>query len=193
MHSINNKQTWMARKMLALVVWLLSGETLLQAKKFTGRRWDSNPGPCRYHNDCCKRAKPLHHQDPIDRIVLLNWMWTALHCRTAPYKFHEYSNSSSASKRANRTRFTDYQIKTLQDYFEQNAYPKDEELEQLSRALSLPNRVIVVWFQNARQKARKVKQIELTVRFSAELLHKVVQFWKGSSCCQLFSYFCFIS
>ena len=26
---------------------ILSGETLLQAKKSTGRRWDSNPGPCR--------------------------------------------------------------------------------------------------------------------------------------------------
>lgn len=75
--------------------------------------------------------------------------------RSPQYNFHEYSNSSS-SKRANRTRFTDLQVKTLQDYFEQNAYPKDEELDHLSRLLQLPNRVIVVWFQNARQKARKV-------------------------------------
>ena len=28
-------------------VRLLSGETFLQAKNSTGRRWDSNPGPCR--------------------------------------------------------------------------------------------------------------------------------------------------
>ncbi|ESO82858.1 hypothetical protein LOTGIDRAFT_91252, partial [Lottia gigantea] len=56
----------------------------------------------------------------------------------------------------NRTRFTDYQIKMLQDYFEQNAYPKDDELEHLSKMLSLSPRVIVVWFQNARQKARKI-------------------------------------
>nr|KAG5686642.1 hypothetical protein BaRGS_034507 [Batillaria attramentaria] len=63
---------------------------------------------------------------------------------------------SSMTKRANRTRFTDFQIKQLQDYFEQNAYPKDDELDHLSRLLNLSPRVIVVWFQNARQKARKI-------------------------------------
>ncbi|PSN40319.1 hypothetical protein C0J52_24542 [Blattella germanica] len=67
------------------------------------------------------------------------------------------SNSSGSSgKRANRTRFTDYQIKVLQEFFENNAYPKDDDLEYLSKLLSLSPRVIVVWFQNARQKARKV-------------------------------------
>lgn len=68
------------------------------------------------------------------------------------------SNSSGGStgKRANRTRFTDYQIKVLQEFFENNAYPKDDDLEYLSKLLSLSPRVIVVWFQNARQKARKV-------------------------------------
>ena len=59
-------------------------------------------------------------------------------------------------KRANRTRFTDYQIKVLQEFFENNAYPKDDDLEYLSKLLSLSPRVIVVWFQNARQKARKI-------------------------------------
>ena len=68
---------------------------------------------------------------------------------------HEFS-SGSMSKRANRTRFTDYQIKMLQDYFDQNAYPKDDELDHLSKMLNLSPRVIVVWFQNARQKVRKV-------------------------------------
>lgn len=63
---------------------------------------------------------------------------------------------SSSGKRANRTRFTDYQIKVLQEFFENNAYPKDDDLEYLSKLLSLSPRVIVVWFQNARQKARKV-------------------------------------
>lgn len=68
------------------------------------------------------------------------------------------SNSSggSSGKRANRTRFTDYQIKVLQEFFENNAYPKDDDLEYLSKLLNLSPRVIVVWFQNARQKARKV-------------------------------------
>lgn len=62
----------------------------------------------------------------------------------------------SSGKRANRTRFTDYQIKVLQEFFENNAYPKDDDLEYLSKLLNLSPRVIVVWFQNARQKARKV-------------------------------------
>ncbi|CAL4123099.1 unnamed protein product, partial [Meganyctiphanes norvegica] len=64
--------------------------------------------------------------------------------------------NSAAGKRANRTRFTDYQIKVLQEFFENNAYPKDDDLEYLSKLLNLSPRVIVVWFQNARQKARKV-------------------------------------
>lgn len=59
------------------------------------------------------------------------------------------------SKRSSRTRFTDYQLRVLQDFFDANAYPKDDEFEQLSNLLGLPTRVIVVWFQNARQKARK--------------------------------------
>eukprot|EP00094_Tigriopus_californicus_P012214 TCALIF_11805-PA protein Name:"Similar to ZFHX3 Zinc finger homeobox protein 3 (Homo sapiens)" AED:0.08 eAED:0.10 QI:0/0/0/0.75/1/1/4/0/2625 len=62
----------------------------------------------------------------------------------------------SPGKRANRTRFTDYQIKVLQEFFENNAYPKDDDLEYLSKLLHLSPRVIVVWFQNARQKARKI-------------------------------------
>ncbi|KPM10576.1 zinc finger homeobox protein 4-like protein [Sarcoptes scabiei] len=66
------------------------------------------------------------------------------------------SSHSSSGKRANRTRFTDYQIKVLQEFFESNAYPKDDDLEYLSKLLNLSPRVIVVWFQNARQKARKV-------------------------------------
>ncbi|XP_043069528.1 zinc finger protein 2 isoform X3 [Drosophila bipectinata] len=66
------------------------------------------------------------------------------------------SSSSSGGKRANRTRFTDYQIKVLQEFFENNSYPKDSDLEYLSKLLLLSPRVIVVWFQNARQKQRKI-------------------------------------
>ncbi|OQV12462.1 Zinc finger homeobox protein 4 [Hypsibius exemplaris] len=61
----------------------------------------------------------------------------------------------NSGKRANRTRFTDFQVKALQEYFDKNAYPKDDDLEELSRVLGLSPRVITVWFQNARQKARK--------------------------------------
>lgn len=69
---------------------------------------------------------------------------------------HEYYRTDSGlNKRSSRTRFTDYQLRVLQDFFDTNAYPKDDEIEQLSTVLNLPSRVIVVWFQNARQKARK--------------------------------------
>lgn len=44
------------------------------------------------------------------------------------------------------------QVKVLNDYFEQNAYPKDEEIEKISKFLNLQPRIIVVWFQNMRQK-----------------------------------------
>lgn len=57
------------------------------------------------------------------------------------------SSMSSSGKRANRTRFTDYQIKVLQEFFENNSYPKDSDLEYLSKMLLLSPRVIVVWFQ----------------------------------------------
>ncbi|OUC40557.1 homeobox domain protein [Trichinella nativa] len=65
-------------------------------------------------------------------------------------------NGNGGARRANRTRFTEQQVKVLQEFFEKNAYPKDDDLELLSKKLNLSPRVIVVWFQNARQKARKI-------------------------------------
>lgn len=58
-------------------------------------------------------------------------------------------------QRSSRTRFTEQQLETLQRTFESTPYPREEEYDQMSAQLSLPNRVIVVWFQNARQRARK--------------------------------------
>lgn len=60
------------------------------------------------------------------------------------------NSANNPGKRANRTRFTDYQIRVLQEFFETNAYPKDDDLDYLSKLLNLSPRVIVVWFQNAR-------------------------------------------
>ena len=65
------------------------------------------------------------------------------------------TSSTIQVRRANRTRFTDEQLHLLQEAFESNPYPKDEHLELLSDKLKLNSRVIIVWFQNARQKARK--------------------------------------
>ncbi|XP_075998128.1 zinc finger homeobox protein 3-like [Genypterus blacodes] len=58
-------------------------------------------------------------------------------------------------RRCSRTRFTEQQLETLQGVFEATPYPREEEYDRLSARLSLPNRIIVVWFQNARQRARK--------------------------------------
>ncbi|XP_054475488.1 zinc finger homeobox protein 3-like [Anoplopoma fimbria] len=58
-------------------------------------------------------------------------------------------------RRSSRTRFTEQQLETLQGVFEVTPYPREEEYDSLSALLSLPNRIIVVWFQNARQRARK--------------------------------------
>lgn len=66
------------------------------------------------------------------------------------------TNMVGSGRRANRTRFTDSQLRILQNFFDHQAYPKDDDLEMLSRKLGLSPRVIVVWFQNARQKARKI-------------------------------------
>ena len=60
-------------------------------------------------------------------------------------------------RRSSRTRFTEKQLETLQGVFEATPYPREEEYDRLSALLSLPNRVIVVWFQNARQRARKTQ------------------------------------
>uniref|UniRef100_A0A8C6P1P8 Zinc finger homeobox 2 n=1 Tax=Nothobranchius furzeri TaxID=105023 RepID=A0A8C6P1P8_NOTFU len=62
---------------------------------------------------------------------------------------------SEEGRRSSRTRFTEQQLETLQGVFEATPYPREEEYDRLSALLSLPNRVIVVWFQNARQRARK--------------------------------------
>ncbi|CAJ1056767.1 zinc finger homeobox protein 3-like [Xyrichtys novacula] len=62
---------------------------------------------------------------------------------------------SHRGRRSSRTRFTEQQLETLQSVFEATPYPREEEYDRLSSLLCLPNRVIVVWFQNARQRARK--------------------------------------
>ncbi|XP_050999058.1 LOW QUALITY PROTEIN: zinc finger homeobox protein 2 [Acomys russatus] len=61
----------------------------------------------------------------------------------------------AAGRRFSRTKFTEFQSQALQSFFETSAYPKDGEVERLANLLGLASRVVVVWFQNARQKARK--------------------------------------
>lgn len=128
-----------------------------------------NPGP--YDNQASastsRSPSPAAHDSLMDSIGSLSSHGTPVAPSYPPtsttpimpplYENHNYSPpGGSSGRRANRTRFTDYQVRVLQEYFEQNAYPKDDELEHLSKLLKLSPRVIVVWFQNARQKARKI-------------------------------------
>ena len=67
------------------------GETLLHAKNCTGHWWDSNPGPCRQHGHCCKRAKPLRH------LALYTNLYTNLTPNLWKYK-EQYRVTQTAAK-----------------------------------------------------------------------------------------------
>ncbi|CAG5958099.1 unnamed protein product [Menidia menidia] len=78
-----------------------------------------------------------------------------LSINTSPQTSDLHRGEAQRGRRSSRTRFTEQQLETLQGVFEATPYPREEEYDRLSALLSLPNRVIVVWFQNARQRARK--------------------------------------
>ncbi|GMR53044.1 hypothetical protein PMAYCL1PPCAC_23239, partial [Pristionchus mayeri] len=60
--------------------------------------------------------------------------------------------SSSTGGRYNTNRFNNHQLRTLQQFFDNQVYPKDDDIEMLSKELQVPQRVVLVWFQNAREK-----------------------------------------
>ena len=59
-----------------------------------------------------------------------------------------------------RARFTEGQVRVLEQSFKKNAYPKKNEIERLSNWLEMSPKVIGVWFQNARQRAHKVTEVD---------------------------------
>ena len=70
-------------------------------------------------------------------------------------RFGIVSNNHMKTRTMPHTRFSDYQVKILQEFFGKDAYPKDNNLIQyLSKLLKLAPRVIRDWFQNARTKFR---------------------------------------
>jgi len=73
-----------------------------------------------------------------------------------------YSRSAIGFQQQQQRQYCSMESQVLQECFEKNAYPKDDELEALSRLLDLSPRVIVVWFQNARQKVRKSYENQAT-------------------------------
>uniref|UniRef100_A0A8C7Y7Q4 Homeobox domain-containing protein n=1 Tax=Oryzias sinensis TaxID=183150 RepID=A0A8C7Y7Q4_9TELE len=90
-----------------------------------------------------------------------------------------------------RTRISEEQVSILRKHFDINSLPK-EEYDRLSALLSLPNRVIVVWFQNARQRARKNQDrgpddgFEVKNNLNNTPRHKTLTLQRGSrlSCLQ---------
>lgn len=65
------------------------------------------------------------------------------------------THSSPQSKRRSRTVMTPSQTRILLAVLEETYFPSNEQREQLSKILQIPQRTIQVWFQNQRQKAKQ--------------------------------------
>ena len=94
--------------------------------------------------------------------------------------FDNNLSPSASQRRPARTKFSDFQLNFLKNLFRQNPYPKDEDLDSLSKSLNLSQRVIVVWFQNARQKARR--QLEQQQQNSSQFLMNLQQSKSKQDC-----------
>ncbi|KAJ8268496.1 hypothetical protein COCON_G00136680, partial [Conger conger] len=93
-----------------------------------------------------------------------------------------YKLDLAKNNRSSRTHITDYQMRVLQDFFDTNANPKDYEIDQLSSALNLPSHVIIFWFQNAREKARKMYESQIDSTEDCERKEKVNESCIAHSC-----------
>ncbi|XP_064202197.1 zinc finger homeobox protein 4-like [Anguilla rostrata] len=127
-----------------------------------------------------EKIEELAEKSGLCQKVIKHWFRNALfrekqRCKESPYNFSIppvttledvklesqfdgidfHKPDPTKNNRSSRTHFTDHQMRVLQDFFDTNANPKDYEIDQLSSVLNLPNHVIIVWFQNAREKARQ--------------------------------------
>ncbi|XP_050398213.1 homeobox protein 10 isoform X5 [Patella vulgata] len=64
----------------------------------------------------------------------------------------------SLSARRNRSSFTPAQVKTLEQFFRKEHYPKRELKEHLAKLLNLSEFNVTIWFQNRRQKWKVEQQ-----------------------------------
>lgn len=83
------------------------------------------------------------------------------------------SDSTLARKRTKLKRLMDYQIKALQEFFQNNRYPLKHDLEYLSDSLDLSSRIIDLWFRTARQKARRKARKSHKNQPAAELIPEI--------------------
>ncbi|KAM0684305.1 hypothetical protein MDAP_000073 [Mitosporidium daphniae] len=67
--------------------------------------------------------------------------------------------SPSRSRRRSRTVMTPSQTRILLAVLDETYFPTNEQREQLSKILQIPQRTIQVWFQNQRQKAKQFGKV----------------------------------
>ena len=67
--------------------------------------------------------------------------------------------SPSKSRRRSRTVMTPSQTRILLAVLDETYFPTNEQREQLSKILQIPQRTIQVWFQNQRQKAKQFGKV----------------------------------
>ena len=78
------------------------------------------------------------------------------HQRSHKMKTLKVKKAHSAGGSGNKARFSDYQLKELQKFFETRSYyAEGDDLENLCKLLGLGPKVIKVWFMNARKKANQ--------------------------------------
>ncbi|XP_064609586.1 homeobox protein Hox-D5-like [Liolophura sinensis] len=69
-------------------------------------------------------------------------------------------DDSSVKPKKARTSYSAEQIRTLENAFEENAYPDYDKLEELAKTLGVTERKVKVWFQNKRARWRKKNAAE---------------------------------
>ncbi|KAJ6615637.1 hypothetical protein B0H10DRAFT_2220278 [Mycena sp. CBHHK59/15] len=66
-----------------------------------------------------------------------------------------FINSSDATSRRTRKRFTNAQLTILEELFHQNSHPSREQRELVARSANMEVKSVTIWFQNKRQTERR--------------------------------------
>ncbi|KAJ8336718.1 hypothetical protein SKAU_G00379380 [Synaphobranchus kaupii] len=144
-----------------------------------------------------ERVQEMAEKSGLCQKVIKHWFRNTLfkerqRCKDSPYNFNippittledlrlesqfggldYYKLDPTMNNPSSKTHFTDYQMRVLQDFFDTNAYPKDNEIDQLSSVLNLPSSVIIVWLKNAREKARTNSESQVDSTEDSEIKEK---------------------
>ena len=116
---------------------------------------------CSYETDCDK--KPQHQVADQSTALHRAQNKTGMPTSITPVNPSVVGQSGSRLC-ANRPCFTDYQLKSLRMFYKKQAYPKNHDLEDLSKKLQLLPCTILAWFANKRHKARRISKIRQNVK-----------------------------